>query len=114
MTTLYVLVILIALAVFLYRGTRDQRAVRLEAALSAVEAAEPAAMANWPAPSLSELSCLLVREQERRSADYRQGMHTSAEAREADYALQERIGVALGRVREAGRIAEHTGNRSAA
>ncbi|MEX5256686.1 hypothetical protein [Kocuria arenosa] len=111
MTTLYFLAVLIVLVVFLRRGARDQQAVRLVAALDAVESAEPVAIANWPAPVRNELSHLLVREQMRRSADYRHGMHTSVEAREADYALQKRIGLSLNQVREAGRIAEH---RSAA
>ncbi|MFI7496757.1 hypothetical protein ACH9D2_18805 [Kocuria sp. M4R2S49] len=104
MITLYVLAVLIVLAVFLRRGTRAQQAVRLDVALDAVEGAEPVAMANWPATVRAELSRLLVREQMRRSADYRQGMHTSVEAREAGYALQEHIGLALNRMREAGRI----------
>ena len=58
-------------------------------------------MDELPPAAREELTSLLVSEERRRSADYRHGMHTGVEGREADYLMLDRIGRALSRVREA-------------
>ncbi len=107
MTMLITLAVLLILTRILRLWHRTRRSTRVTAALAAVEASAPLAMADWPSAARSELASLLVGEENRRSADYRQGMHVGAEGREADYVVLDRIGRALCRVRGADRIAEN-------
>ncbi|MEX5295245.1 hypothetical protein QYM41_08185 [Kocuria sp. CPCC 205268] len=101
MTVLMALAALTILTVLLRRWHRARRSARVSAALAAVEASAPLVMADWPPAARGRLTSVLVGEERRRSADYRHGMHTGSEGREADYLMLDRVGHALSRVREA-------------
>lgn len=86
------------------RRSRRRRAARLVSALEEIEAAAPVVIADWPATHRHELAAILARERVARSAAYRQGLHT-AESRQQDYALLQRIGAAETRLRTARHLA---------
>jgi hypothetical protein len=79
-------------------------AARPASVLLEVEAAAPAVIADWPAAHCYKLAEILARERVARSFAYRQGLHT-AESRQMNYALLQRIGAAETRLRTARHLA---------
>lgn len=89
------------------RRSLRRTAARPASVLREVEAAAPAVIADWPVAHRHELAEVLARERVARSSAYRQGLHT-AESRQKDYALLQRIGAAETRLRTAGHLASQS------